>query len=87
MPTANHLFSLVKNELNNLSDPHNRSTKYLANIIYYQVLGLACWLSCRKYTNEIIVIWETAHYLEACLDDLIWIQHNLEYFFLNWNIQ
>lgn len=71
MSKANHLFSLEKTELNHLSNPYYRSTKYLANIIYYQVLGLACWLSCRKYTNEIIVIWETAHSLEACLDDLI----------------
>lgn len=68
---ANHLFSLVKTELNHLSNPFYWSTKYLDNIIYYQVLGLACWMSCRKYTNEITAIWETAHSLEACLDDLI----------------
>lgn len=68
---GNNLFSLVKTELNHLSNPCYRSTKYLDNIIYYQVLGLACWMSCRKYTNEITAIWETAHSLEACLDDLI----------------
>lgn len=81
MSTANHLLGSVKTELNHLPNPYYRSTKYLATIIYYRVVGLACWLNCRKYTNEIIVIWETAHSLEACLDDLIRIQHNLEYFF------